>query len=312
MRRILKWVGIVLGGLIGLLVVVLVSLMIYGSATFKRALPNRPLYPITADTSEAGVARGEYLARTVIGCDGCHSPAPANGEPLPADAPLIGQFQNITFGPIQAVFATPNLTPDVDTGLGGWTDAEIARAIREGVDKDGVELVIMPSNTYHILSDGDVAAIVGYLRGQEPVHNQVPLFQLNAFGKVALALKLFGPSPLGEPITAPPAGPSADPVSQGGYLLRLAGCDFCHGANLAGGPIPFSEPGTMPAANLTPGGELAGWSEADFLVAIHTGVTPSGRVLDKAMPRDDWSQMTDEDLAALFAYLKSVPRATSK
>jgi mono/diheme cytochrome c family protein len=185
MRKLLKWIGIVLGSLIGLLVLVVVGLIAYGQLSFKPAHADRPLYSITADTSSEGLARGEYLMESVMGCtQACHSPE---------GRPFVGVVENIDEGPIAVVFAVPNLTPDRETGLGNWTDAEIARAIREGVDRGGVELVVMPSYNYHALSDADVAAMVGYLRNLEPVSNAIPPFQANAIAKVMLALGMFGP-----------------------------------------------------------------------------------------------------------------------
>jgi mono/diheme cytochrome c family protein len=184
MRTALKWVGIILGGLAGLLILVAIALLVYGQVSFKRTVSNRPLYPITADTSPEGLARGKYLIEQAMDCtNACHTPE--NGQPL------TGTYENINFGPISGVFAVPNLTPDQETGLGSWTDAEIARAIREGLDKYGVELVIMPSYNYHVLSDADIAAIIGYLRSLDPVHNEIPP-QVNAVGKVMSALGMLG------------------------------------------------------------------------------------------------------------------------
>jgi mono/diheme cytochrome c family protein len=306
MRKALKWIGIVLGGLVGLIVVVVIGLLIYGQVSFKRTL-QRPVHEIAADTSPEGVARGEYLVRTVIGCGQCHSPDGEQGA-------LIGMVENINLGPISGVFATPNLTPDKDTGLGAWTDGEIARAIREGLDKDGVELVVMPASQFHHLSDEDVAAIVGYLRSLEPVKNNIPPFQLSALGKGLAAVGLFGPSEVGEPITAPQTAPEpgATDAERGEYLVTLGGCRFCHGENLAGGSVPFSEPGAAPAANLTPAGEVAGWSETNFIETLRTGVNPADHHLDDSMPWKRLGKLTDEDLKALWAYLQSVPAATPK
>jgi len=306
MRKVFKWIGIVIGGLVGLIVVVVVGLLIYGQVSFKRTY-HRPVQELAADTSPAGVARGEYLVRTVVGCDGCHSPDGAQGA-------LIGMVRNINFGPVSGVFATPNLTPDKDTGLGAWTDGEIARAIREGLDKDGVELVIMPSSQFHRLSDADVSAIVGYLRSLAPVRNEIPPFQINAAGKAMSALGLLGQPELGEPITTPQTAPlpGSTDAARGEYLVTLGGCRFCHGENLAGGPVPFSAPGTPPAANLTPAGELVGWSETMFIETLRTGVTPSKHQLNAVMPWKRLSKLTDEDLKAIWAYLQTVPAATSK
>lgn len=161
MRKVFKWIGIVVAGLLGLLVVILIGLAIYGNSQFHKVV-DRPVVEIVADTSPEGLARGEYLARDANGCQGCHGPAVEEGEEADRDAPLSGQAEEMSMGPISALFASSNLTPDEATGLGSGTDGEIARAIREGLDKDGVTQAIMPSALFHDMSDADVAAVVGY------------------------------------------------------------------------------------------------------------------------------------------------------
>jgi mono/diheme cytochrome c family protein len=300
MVKILKGIGIALASLIGLIVLVAVGLLIYGQVKFKPVLRSRPLLEIKADTSPEGQARGKYLMEAVTGCSGaCHT-----GE----TQPFVGMVENINQGPISGVIAMPNLTPDRDTGLGTWTDAEIARAIREGVDREGRGLVLMPAYNYHVLSDTDVAAMIGYLRNLEPVRNEIPPFQLNAPAKVLLALGMFGPDTVGSAIEEPQVAPQPGTTEYGGYLVSLGACRDCHMQDLAGGAIPFSEPGAPEAPNLTPGGELANWSEADFLKAIRNGLTPDGQNLDpEAMPWPEYGKMTDADLAAIFMYLQALP-----
>ncbi len=295
MRKTLKWIAIVAGGLLAVLLMLLIGMVIYGQYSFKRTVANRPLYQITADTSPEGLARGKYLAESVMGCDkACHTKG---------DIPFVGVAEEIHEGPISGVFAVPNLTPDNGTGLGSWSDAEIARAIREGIDKDGVSLVIIPSSNFHVLSDADVSALVGYLRSLKPVKNEIPGIRLNAIGKTMLALGIFGPSPVGAPITQPQQAPQSETADYGAYLVALGVCRDCHGKDLNGstnGPAGFSP-------NLTPGGELASWSEADFLTVMRQGVTPSGRLLREDMPWKAYGTMTDEDLKSIWLYLHSLP-----
>jgi mono/diheme cytochrome c family protein len=295
MRKALKWIGIVLGGLFAVLLILVIGVLIYGQLSFKRTISNRPLYQITTDTSPQGLERGKYLAESVMSCDtACHTNK---------DTPFIGSAEEINEGPISGLFAVPNLTPDNDTGLGSWTDAEIARAIREGIDKDGVSLVIMPSSNFHNMSDQDIASLVGYLRSLKPVKNEIPPMKFNAIAKAMLALGIFGSSPVGEPITQAQQAPQAGTAAYGAYLVSLGMCRDCHGKDLNGstnGPAGF-------APNLTPGGELASWSEAEFLTAIHSGVTPSGRLLREEMPWKAYGKMTDEDLTTIWLYLKALP-----
>jgi mono/diheme cytochrome c family protein len=299
MKKLLKWIGIILGSLLGIIVLAAAGLLIYGQLRWKPTL-DRPLREITADTSPEGIARGEYLVKSVMACTDCHTAKPDGGW-------LAGQVTEINAGPIQAVFAAPNLTPDKETGLGNWTDAQIARAIREGVDKDGVGLVVMPSFNFHRLADADVAAIIGYLRSIEPVNNPIPPFTASPVAKVMAALGVLGPSPIGEPITTVQVAPSPDDPAYGDYMMTIAGCRDCHGFDYTGGPVPMTGPEVPPAPNLTRTGELIGWSEADFINTLRTGVTPSGHQLHEVMPWKIYGTMTDSDLAAIFRQLQSQP-----
>jgi mono/diheme cytochrome c family protein len=293
---IFKWLGIVLIGIVVLALVAAGGLLLYGNLQFKPTQADRPLYPITADTSPEGIARGEYLLSAVMACtEACHSEG---------GTPYAGAVENVNEGPISAVFAVPNLTPHEGTGLGSWSDAEIARAIREGYDKNGVKLAIMPSLQYSVLSDADVAAIVGYLRGLEPVENEIPPLEMNAVGKVFLALGMIGPVAEVAPIETPRQAPEPGSVQYGEYLASLGVCRDCHGPNLSGMPGQF---GMLTAANLTPGGPLASWSEADFIQLMRTGSRPTGSQVAEDMPWKYYRGMTDEDLGALFSYLQSLP-----
>lgn len=297
MKRVLKWLGIGFVGLLGIAVLIAAGLVIYGQMSYKPKIADRPLYPIAADTSPKGIARGKYLMEGATGCThACHTPE--------GGKPLSGYAETISQGPVQAVVSMPNLTPDLETGIGGWTDAEIARAIREGVDKDGVALVMMPSYNYRVMSDADVAAMIGYLRSLEPVHNPIPEFQANAVAKVMLALGLFGQDALQAPITVAQAAPENELPEYGYYLLKLGACSDCHGENYTGGPLPFAAPGDPPAANLTPGGELASWTAEDFILAVRSGKKPDGTVLAPTMPR---FEIEEADLQAMFECLKTLP-----
>ena len=301
-RSFLKWPAMLLSGLLDLVILAILGLVIYGQVNFKAVQANRPLYPIQADVSPAGLTRGKYLVENVMGCAGaCHSPE--------GKSPFIGQMDNANLGPAVIEFNVPNLTPDDETGLGTWSDAEIARAIREGVDKNGRSLVVMPSSNYHILSDADIAAVLGYLRSLTPTRNVIKPIGGNALGKVILASGLVIPASVGTPITAAQMTPPSGSAEYGAYLVSIAGCKDCHRANLGGGSEPGGE---MPAPNLTPGGDLAQWSEADFLTAMHTGKRPDGTQISTNMPYKEYGRMKDEDLGAIFKYLGSLAPVASK
>jgi mono/diheme cytochrome c family protein len=166
----------------------------------------------------------------------------------------------------------------------------------------------MPSHNYYVMSDADVAAVVGYLRNVEPVGNEVPPVDGNIVAKILSALGMFGPNPVGEPITTSQTAPQPGTEDYGEYLVRLGACSDCHGTDLAGGPMPMAGPDEAIPANLTPGGKLSGWTEGEFIAAVYSGFGEGGRELSEGMPR---YEMNQEDLIAIFNYLKTIPAVHS-
>jgi mono/diheme cytochrome c family protein len=237
------------------------------------------------------VARGAYLVSAFPGCAGCHSTNSSAERPI-----LDGQ----TFAEIAALAAVdaPNLTPGGP--LKEWTDGQIIRAIREGIDKDGHALFLMPSAEYHTLSDMDVQALVAYLRTQPPVSKDPAPRRLTFLGTMLVGagrLHLSDQSPA-QNVTAPPRGPT---VAYGSHLADVSGCRTCHGPALDAQNIPQGPP---PGPNLR---VVKGWTEEQFLRALREGVDPSGKKLAEQMPWRQYGRGTDDDLRALYAYLKSLP-----
>jgi mono/diheme cytochrome c family protein len=106
-------------------------------------------------------------------------------------------------------------------------------------------------------------------------------------------------------VTAPEAGVSAE---YGEYMVNTNDCHLCHGPQMNGGPFPDPTK-TKISPNLTPGGELAGWSEEDFINTIRTGVTPGGHELDpEFMPWESYRNFNDDELKAIWVYLRSLPK----
>ncbi|MBV9773850.1 MAG: hypothetical protein JO040_07865, partial [Gemmatimonadetes bacterium] len=256
------------------------------------------------------VERGEYLVRSVSVCGHCHAADP-HRDP---DGPLSGgqEFRDWRLGTIRAA----NLTPDSATGLGAWTDAEVVRAIRSGEDREGHLLApVMPYAWYRGMSERDALAIARYLRSRPAVHNP-----LRNSPSVAYRLgKVFFLRP------ASPTGPaqlrSAPTPEYGRYLAdHVSGCVDCHTPRgglrstpdlhrlYAGDATP---PKGFPAnpSNLTPDDStgIGRWSEADFVRALRTGVNPRGDTLHPFMPWREYRRMSDEDLRAVFRYLRTLP-----
>ena len=234
----------------------------------------------------------QVAARRASGCTGCHSST--------GNVPLDGGTMNFLGGgpPLGEVVA-PNLTPGGP--LKGWTDGEIIRAIREGVDRDGHPLIIMPSDTFHRLSDADVQILVAYLRSQPASDHTTPQRDLTLLGLALVGVGLF-PTTEQPHVDGPQSAPQAGVTPEyGQYLVDTTGCRLCHGANLQGGtPGGFGPPAGPSLRTIVPN-----WREADFVTFFRTGVDPNGRNINNAlMPWNDIGRAyTDDQLRAIYAYL---------
>lgn len=292
MKRILKWGGIIVGGLIVLLLIGGGVLHFVGNSRLANA-PEVSLKGVSVPSDEAALTRGEHLA-TVSSCAGCHGEG-LQGEVFMEEPP---------FGFIPA----PNLT----SGAGGvgaaLADGGWEKAIRHGVGHDGRALMFMPSYHYHTYSDEDLAALISYLKSLPPVDNDPGSRHITFPGTIIAGILAYDDITSINRIdhaqvggTGPAMGETAE---YGEYLVNIASCGSCHGENLAGNYDPSTGP-TGP--NLTPGSELQNWSQDDFFTTMRTGVNPAGRQLSEIMPWRGFSQMTDEELGAIWLYLQSRP-----
>jgi cytochrome c553 len=295
MKRVLKWTGIILAGLVGLVVLAVIVMVAVASARFNRIYEvEAAAVPIAND--EAVLARGEHLARALAGCVGCHGDD--LGGMLLLDEPGIMTFYG------------PNLTAGQGGAGASFSDEDWVRAIRHGVDGEGKPLLLMPSQNYRWMTDEDLGALLAYIRTLPPVDNEVPEPRIGLLGYVlALTEPAMLPTALFDH-NLPPAA-VVEPgvtVEYGEYLVAIGTCRDCHGEHLNGRPLPpmLDEP---PARNLTPAGQLAFWSEEDFIRTIRTGVTPGGHELQEPMAGmlPILQRQTDDELTAIFLYLQSLP-----
>lgn len=292
MKKILKWIGIVVGGLLALVVIALA--VMYFSADFRfNKTYTIAAEPVVIPTDAASLAVGKHWAE--IHCQTCHS-EDLGGGPF---------FEDESLGYVDA----PNLTAGKG-GLGSTnTDADWVRAIRHGVKANGQSVFIMPSNDFYYLSDADLGSVIAYVKSAPPVDRDIRPRTFMPMAKVLYSLGAFGNLLYAETIThdvRPPAPPVGITLEYGEYLVNANGCRPCHGQALSGAQP--SEPGAPLAPNLTPGGELIGWSEADFINTLRTGVTPSGRQLSDSMPWKGLGKMTDDELKTVWLYLQSQPK----
>lgn len=270
-----------------------------------RALSDRR-FERTAERKE----RGRYLTESVIGCFDCHSEKDwkTTGAPPVAGRTGAGRSWEVDGLPW---LAAPNITPDEETGAGTWTDDQLARAIREGIGHDGRALFpVMPYMSYRELSDEDLASVVVYLRSLPPVRNALPPsripFPLNR------SIQSL-PQPLTEAV---PSHDATNAVRHGAYLVKMGGCIDCHTPQDEGQPVPGLEfaggyklkypGGEITSPNITPHPTGIGYyDEQLFLETMRTGHVRA-RSLNSVMPWIVYRGMTDEDLKAIFAYLRTL------
>ncbi len=271
------------------------------------------------------VARGQYIFESVADCGGCHSQRDFSyvGGPEVPTGRGRGNIMSDVLKGLPGVVVAPNITPDKETGIGAWTDGEKIRAIREGVDRDGDALFpMMPYEGYARFSDEDVQALVAFLDSLPPIHNPLPKTKLDF--PVNLLIKST-PKPVGSVA----AIDKSNSLKFGEFLVAVAGCGDCHtpvddkrqplpGKLLAGGQILDSPIGKVVSANITPDIEtgIGKWSQAFFVKKFYdykeyasAGSPPAvGRQSFTLMPWLNFSQKTEEELTAIYAYLRTVPR----
>lgn len=281
----------------------------------------RPAPALSVERTGERIERGKYLYEQAAHCAGCHNGrdwSKFSAPSLPGHMGVGFEFPEELGLPGKVV--APNLTSDRQTGLGGWTDGEIVRAIREGVSRDGRALFpFMPYPQYRNMSDEDVFAIVAYLRTLPPVRKPQPATQLNFPASVMVK---FTPKPVEGPVSAPAR---SDRGAYGEYLVRMGNCIECHsqlergevvaGKEYAGGQEFPINGFVVRSANITPDEEtgIGKWSEDRFVAKFKGYANMS---LENAprhtqanftlMPWVEMASMPEEDLRAIYTYLRTL------
>jgi mono/diheme cytochrome c family protein len=293
MQRILKRIGLILGTVLVVLIVVSGSLILIGGSRLNKQYDIQP-DAVTISTDTAVIERGQYIYS--VNCAGCHGDDHSGSAFIDDEA----------LGKIPA----PNLT----AGQGGigtvYHDSDYVRALRHGVDNEGKPLAVMPAQAFWYFSDEDLGAIIAYIKSVPPVDMDRGEKNISPLGRIFItvgALNILSTESIDHtgprPQDAPERGITA---VYGEYLVNTGDCRLCHGDALSGAHPP--EPGAPFGPNLTPGGALGDWSEADFVETMRTGITPDNRKLDITfMPWEDIGRMTDDDLTAVYLYLHSLP-----
>ncbi len=251
--------------------------------------------------AETPAERGAYIVRGIAACGSCHA------NPAPDSPELAGGRR---FSELAYTAHAANLTPDVETGVGGWTDEQLVVGIREGKRPRGSTIgPPMPISSYRNMSVDDARAIVAFLRTLKPVANKVP----------RSSYRLPPPASYGAPADATPDATSADPVARGRYLATAVGqcmdChssrgedglpDLTHGLGMGGAELrgPW---GVILAPDVTPAG-IGHYGDADLRKIITKGERPDGSKLAPPMPVAWYANMTDDDVTAIIAFLRSLP-----
>lgn len=311
--KILKWTGLILG-------VILILFYSFVELTWNKKY-DAPYPELKASNDSALIARGKYLAFGPAHCATCHVPMDKiveveNGLQIP----LSGGWE-LSIPP--GTFRAPNITPDMETGIGKLTDREIARTLRYMVGSDG--RCIMPFMPFTELSDEDLTAIISFLRSQEPVRHEVKKIEYSFIGRMVMAIGLLKPE--GSKGNPPKKIPIDTTIEYGHYIANyMANCVGCHtkrdmktgafiGEAFAGGmlfpPDPFSEGKSFMTPNLTPDKEtglITEWTEDAFVGRMKAGRVHKG----SPMPWGSFSRMDKSDLKAIFRYLKSLKPISNK
>ena len=283
-------IGIAIGSVLGLILLLAGAVGFLSSRSMARRYAVTP-ESVTIPTDSASIARGRHLASTIGKCTDCH------GDNLAG--------RQLAMGPV-GTFVPLNLTGGRG-GVAPLSDADWVRAIRHGVGPDGRSLLFMPSMLYQGFNAADLGAVIAYVKSVPPVDNELPKTVVGPIGRILIAKsphRLIPASGVDHTAPLPAAIPEGPTAEYGKYLTVVSGCVYCHGDNLKGG-IKEGPPGTPVSADLTSTGPLGNWTEEDFRKALRVGLRPDGSAIDPFMPWRFTRDMTDDEITAVWAFLKT-------
>jgi cytochrome c553/mono/diheme cytochrome c family protein len=296
MKKVMRFVGW------ALVVLVVLGLVAAGAAQLlaQRKL-NRSIdvnvAPVAFVSDDASLARGKYLFQS-RGCGECHG---HNG----AGRLLIDDPGGLRVW-------TPNLTTGPGSAVAKYTATDWVRTIRHGVKPDKRPIMIMPSEDYNRFTDADVAAIVAYVRSLPAVQGEIGRVEMPLIVKALYAAGVIPDAPERIDHTLPPAKAVAEgPTPEhGAYVANM--CKGCHGETFHGGKIPGSPPDWPPAPDLTSSATYVAYDNVDrFKAMLKSGKRPNGETI-KVMPFPSLGALNDTDVEALYAYLRTLPKAGAR
>jgi mono/diheme cytochrome c family protein len=262
---------------------------------------------VASAAAQTPVERGSYLVNGLLTCGNCHTPKGPAGDIM--EKAFSGGL-DFDEPPFKATAS--NITPDKDTGIGNYTDDQLRTVLRKGIKPNGVPVaMVMPSGFYEIMTDRDLDAVIAYLRSLKPISNKVP----DPIYKV----------PQAHPV--PPGGDKkftdadlVDPMKKGFYLVTIAHCLECHtplgprgrefDTRLGAGGFKLEGPwGVTISRNITASttAGIGGWTDAEVKRAITQGIRKDGSKLRPPMAYHSYATMTEADLDATVAWLRTLP-----
>lgn len=301
-------------GILAALILLIFGLVIFISTSWKKTY-EAPTPDLKASTDSAIISRGRYLAYGPAHCASCHVPVELQSEVNKGVfVPMSGGFElHIPPG----TFRAPNLTPDNETGIGKFTDGQLARAMRHSVKQDGG--MMFPFMPFQEMSDADVVSVISYIRSQKAVNHVVKPTEYSFLGKALLALGVL--KPVGPKFTPPVSVKKDTTVLYGKYITHsVANCVGCHterdlktgkniGPEFAGGLVFEGSEDTKGITYVTPNitpdketGIMATWSQKAFINRMRGGRIHS----TSHMPWESYAKIDDIELKAVYAYLKSI------
>jgi mono/diheme cytochrome c family protein len=294
MNSWIKLAGIALLGLVAVAAITIVTAAQLGERKSNRHV-DVAVAPLVTRGQVVSVERGRYLYLS-RGCGECHGVDGA-GKDVVND----GKGMHIH---------APNLTTGIGSVVKTYQEIDWVRAVRHGVKPDGRPAMVMPSEDYNRLTDGDMASLVSFVQSLPPANGTGSVMQLTTLVKALYAFGVVRDAAERIDHTLPPSEPVPEAVTvrHGAYVANT--CIGCHGTGLSGGKVPGAPPEWPAAANLTPGegsAMTAYPTSAVFAAMFRNGKRPDGSSISKVMPFPALGAMSDVDVQALHLYLKSLP-----
>lgn len=290
---------------------------------------SEPKAAVSNDSVQKVLEKGKYLATHVAACIHCHSKrdfSKYSGPVIPGTEGGGGQvFSNAMLDALPGTFYGKNITPDPETGIGNWTDAELLRAITQGINKNGDTLFpIMPYANFNRMAKEDLLSIIAYLKTLKPIKNKIPDRQL----MIPISMAYPGPA-LQKSVDNNICPPESDKVKYGEYLITMGDCSGCHtpfvkgetdfARMFAGGNTFNIEKFKVTSANITSDTAtgIGKWTEEMFLAKFipyreEKNYNFVAGTVNTVMPMSEYAGIKDDDLKAIYAYIKTIKPVSNK